>query len=303
MRGAVWLLVAALCPWPATAAPAAEAVGAEAVGAEVVGVRLLPTDKPGFGGFSGLEFSPDGVNFIALSDRAALVGGHVTRDGTGAVTAISLDQPARPLRDRLGQPLSDPMADSEGLRLAADGTLLISFEQMHRVARYLPDGSLIQTLPVPLAFAGLVGNRSLETLAVDRDGAIYTVPEGQGPDFAGNPLFRFAHGGWQQVATLASQGGFRPVDAQFGPDGRFYLLERDFWPLLGFRTRLRRITLGAGGVVADQVLLTTRAGRFGNLEGLSLWQDARGQPFATLVSDNNFLAVQDSEFVDLRLND
>lgn len=298
MKGAVWLLVAALCPWPAAAAPAA------APGVEVVGVRLLPSDQPGFGGFSGLEFSPDGVNFIALSDRAALVAGHVTRDGMGAVATVSMDQPARPLRDRDGQPLTDPMADSEGLRIAPDGSLLISFEQMHRVAHYLPDGRLIGTLPVPLAFADMVGNRSLETLAVDRDGAIYTVPEGQGPDIAGNPLFRYAHGGWQQVATLTSQGGFRPVDAQFGPDGRFYLLERDFWPLLGFRTRLRRITLGAGGgVVADQVLLTTRAGRFGNLEGLSLWQDAGGQLFATLVSDNNFLAVQDSEFVDLRLND
>ena len=56
-----------------------------------------------------------------------------------------------------------------------------------------------------------------------------------------------------------------------------------------------------GNSVANEtVLLTTRAGQFGNLEGVSLWRDATGRMRATMVADNNFwpfMRMQLVEFV------
>lgn len=275
--------------------------GLAAPNAEFAGSILLPRSDPLFGGFSGLQFSADGRNFITLSDRGALAAGYVERDSRGAIIQVVMDGPAQLLRDGAGQPLDAPYGDSEGLRIAADGTLLISFEQIHRIARYRMNGTLIGTLPVPQDFAGFPANSGLEALAISRSGEIFAIPEGDAAGVAEYPILRLAGGRWSQIGTLRGAGTFRPVDAQFGPDGRLYLLERDFWPFLGFQSRLRRVTLGAGGVIGEDVLLKTRAGRFGNLEGLALWQDRDGGLHVTMVSDDNFIPVQDSEFVDFQV--
>lgn len=289
------LLAAGLALWAAaaTAAPAARWTG----------TFDLPTDQPYFGGLSGLQFSRDGRDFIALSDRGALVAGEVARDAAGAIRSVAFDGPARLLTDAAATPLADPYTDSEGLRITADGNLLISFEQMHRIARFDPAGRLVATLPVPLAFADFPPNSGIEALALAADGAIYAIPEGDAAGQAEFPIFRLTGDGWARAGTFRGAGTFRPVDAQFGRDGRLYVLERDFWPLVGFQSRLRRLTLAGGGVAADEELFASRAGQFGNLEGLSLWQDARGGLHATLVADNNFLPVQQSAFVDLAISE
>lgn len=289
------LLAAGLALWAgaALAAPVARWTG----------TFDLPTDQPYFGGFSGLQFSPDGRDFIALSDRGGLAAGEVARDAAGAVVSIRMSGPVIAPRDREGRPLDAPYGDSEGLRIAADGSLLISFEQLHRIARYRIDGSLIETLPVPLPFAGFPANSGIEALALASDGAVFAIPEGDAAGQAGFPIYRLTGDGWAQAGTMRGAGTFRPVDAQFGRDGRLYVLERDFWPLAGFRSRLHRLTLAEGAIVADEELFASRAGRFGNLEGLSLWHDAQGGLHVTLVDDNNFLAVQQSAFVDLAISE
>jgi len=64
-------------------------------------------------------------------------------------------------------------------------------------------------------------------------------------------------------------------------------------------SRIRRISFDDSGLTGAEVLLTTTAGQYGNLEGLSIWQDDRGRAHATMVSDNNFLPVLPTEFVDV----
>ena len=92
------------------------------------------------------------------------------------------------------------------------------------------------------------------------------------------------------------------MGADFGPDGWFYLLERDFRGILGFAARVRRMKLTENGPTDEEILLTTRPLQYDNLEGISVWQDGRGIRL-TMISDDNFLFVQRTELVEYRLRD
>ncbi|MCX8507759.1 MAG: esterase-like activity of phytase family protein [Rhodobacteraceae bacterium] len=270
--------------------------------AEYLGSKRLEQKLPFFGGLSGLEFTADGQRFTVLSDSAVLFSGTVSRDERGMVTSVMLDGPGHPLTGPDGKNLTDPLDDSEGLALAPDGGLYISFELRNRVARYFPDGRWLADLPRPRDFLGL-GNSGLEGLAAAPDGTLYTMPEGPSQGTLAFPVYRYRAGTWSEAFTLPEDHRWRLVGADFGMDGRLYILERDYWPLIGFRSRLRRISLEGDRVISDRVLFETRPGQFDNLEGLSIWQDGDGQPHATMVSDNNFLFTQISQFVDYRIDD
>ncbi len=268
-----------------------------------LGTYQIPDRVEYLGGFSGLEFSDDGKSFVALSDSAALASGTVTRDERGAITGVSFDGPPVRLKDAKGALLTDPEDDSEGLAFAPDGSLYLSFELMNRVAKFGRDGVLIETLPVPREFYGFEYNAGPEALAIAPDGAIFTLPEGDAGGMTSDPMFRFQGGVWDVLFKIGEDATWRPVGADFGPDGRLYLLERDFWPLVGFKSRLRLIGFDEGGVTSEETLFETQAGLHGNLEGLSIWADTAGAVHATMITDNNFLAIQDSAFVDYRIED
>ncbi len=93
------------------------------------------------------------------------------------------------------------------------------------------------------------------------------------------------------------------MDADFGPDGRFYLLERDFRWLGGFATRVRRFDVGADGFTGEVTLLGTRFGELDNMEGLSAWRDAAGRIRITLLSDDNFFPLQKTMFAEYVLEE
>lgn len=271
--------------------------------ADLVGVFDLTKDVSYFGGLSGIEFSDDGSQFTALSDSAAIFSGKVERDGKGAITAVHLDETPRFLHWPNGERLKDPTDDSEGMAISPDGRIFVSFELKDRVAEIAPDGMVIADLPRPREFDGFEYNAGLEGLALGPDGALYTMPEGDGGGVRRFPVFRYRDAHWDVAFRLPEDHTWRPVGADFGPDGRLYIVERDFWGLLGFMTRIRRITLDAGGVTADEVLFESRAGQLANLEGLSAWQDSTGATRLTLVSDNNFMPFLPGTFADFRVTD
>lgn len=294
MPGGAWLgLILAL----AIAAPCAAGQGQ----AEFLGSFRL-TDRVAYlGGLSGLELDAGGTSFAALSDSAALVSGDLRRDLSGAIIGISLDGAPVRLLDHAGRLLNPPRDDAEGLAYAGAGRFLISFELIHRVAIYAAAGEAVRTLPIPQKyFPGLHANAGLEGLAIGRDGAIYVLPEGDSAGSAWFPVFRFADGAWQEAFRLKGEKTFRPVGADFGPDGRLYILERDYWPLLGFRSRLRRVAVDGTG---EEVLIETPTGLHANLEGLAIWRDDKGRLRATMVADNNFLPFSATEFVDYAIPD
>ena len=150
-------------------------------------------------------------------------------------------------------------------------------------------------MPRAPGFRQLRANKALEALAIDAAGRLWTAPETEG-----GPIWVYEGGAWRVAAVREGANGFRTVGADFGPDGALWLLERKVAGL-AFRSRIRRLTVEGTRVTRDEVVLTTPAGRHGNLEGLSVWQDAAGALRLTAVSDDNFLPGAATRIVEWRL--
>lgn len=255
-----------------------------------------------FGGISAIEISADGLGFTVVSDRGAVASGTFTRDATSRITAAQA-APMAFLQDVTGDPFDDKANDSEGLAIAADGTAFISFEGGARVLRYDSLTAPADPLPTPREFSAMQNNSALEALAIDAAGSLYTLPERSGALTTPFPVYRFKNGAWDSTLQIPRSGTYLPVAADFGPDGQFYLLERQLRGLAGFSSRLRRFSLGEAGFGAPEVLFKTPVGLHDNLEGLTIWRDAAGLLRATMVSDDNFNPFLRSQIVEYRLPD
>ena len=267
---------------------------------EYVGTYVWSLPEADFGGFSAIEISDDGSRFHILSDRAQIRWGEVERDAAGRIRGLAMSGRAR-LQDSKGQMLEPGwLGDSEGLATAPDGGFWVSFEGLDRVAYYADLDRPATRLPVPDAFEKLPINRGLEALAVDAEGSLFTIPEliGEGADSF--PVWRYRGGKWDQPFRLPGSSKWQAVGADIGPDGRLYLLERHFRGLLGFQSRVRRFVMGDDGLSDEEVLLESSTLQYDNLEGISAWSDGIGIRL-TMVSDDNFLAVQRTELVEYRV--
>lgn len=259
--------------------------------------------EPGdwFGGLSGLDLKTDGAAFVAATDRGTMVTGRLARDASGVVTAVT-DVVATELLDSRGRPLRGENSDAEGLALMPDGTIALSFEGNARVMLHDTPAAPGRFAPRVTALGPLQINSGLEALAVDPQGRLVTIPERSGATTRPFPVWRLQDGRWQRLFDIAREGGFLVVGADYGPDGRLYVLERAFNGL-GFASRLRRFPAEASGTVAGDVLFTTRTGLHDNLESVAIWRDGAGALRATMVSDDNFHFLQRTELVDYRLPD
>lgn len=254
-----------------------------------------------FGGFSAIHVFPGGDRFLAITDGADWTEGRILRNAQGRITAIEA-APMRFLRGLGQDPIEDGRNDSEGIAVAPDGTVYVSFESVARVLRYARIDGPAENLPSPREFARLQRNSALEALAIGPDGTLYTLPERSGRLDRPFPVWRFRDGTWDQPFSLRRDGAFLAVGADIGPDGRFYLLEREFNGLSGFASRVRSFALSAEGLSDERTELQTGIGTHDNLEGISVWRDAEGDLRLTMISDNNYYFFLRTQIVEYRIS-
>ncbi|MFD2175562.1 esterase-like activity of phytase family protein [Rhodobacter lacus] len=253
-----------------------------------------------FGGFSGIELDARGQDMVVLSDRATLWRGRILRDAAGRIASVQTSGPVA-LHSSEGKRLGGDAGDSEGLAMTPEGRVFVSFERLSRIVFYPIDGGPAVRLPRYEAFRHLPPNDALEALAIGPDRALYTLPEGDVTHVGQTPIWRFKEGVWTQPFMISREGRWKPVGADFGPDGRFYLLERDFRGLFGFASRVRVFTIRGDRISAGAVLLETPPGRHDNLEGIAVWRDQSGAIRLTMISDDNFFPLQRTEIVEYAL--
>ncbi|MGR3756288.1 MAG: esterase-like activity of phytase family protein [Tranquillimonas sp.] len=285
----------ATAPWPGTRT-------GHAVEATAYARFVWRMSDDRFGGFSGIELSADGSRFMAISDHGWLIEGRLLRRN-GRIAAVEAG-PIRPLLSHRGTRAWGGERDAEGLAVAPDGSFAVSYEgERARLWSYRDAETAAVELPRPPAFDKLQFNSSLEALAMGPDGALYTLPERSGQLQAPFPVFRYRNGAWSVPFRIPRRGEHLPVGADFDPDGRLYLLERQFAGLFGFSSRVRRFTLGAEGILREETLLETPLGRHDNLEGLSVWRDEGGRLRLTMISDDNYRWFQTTELVEYTVPD
>jgi len=249
-----------------------------------------------FGGFSGMELSEDGRQMVAISDRGMFVTGTLQREN-GAISDVENVEAFRVLDTKGTFPQKAGLRDSEGLVLQKNGKLVVSFEGNHRLNRFAKPGTKAQGMPWRKEFNNMKLNGGFEALAIDNWGKIFAIPEQPLGDEDRAQVFTLKSGRWEKAFTLPRAKQFQPVGADFGPDGRLYLLERGFNGL-GFRVRVRSFAVNDSAVSDENLILNRGIGLHDNLEGLAVWRDEAGRIRLTMISDDNFRLIQRTEIVE-----
>lgn len=262
----------------------------------------LEADSERFGGFSGLEFSPNGSEILAVGDRGFWLQARTLADSEGTLTGLD-DVLLGPLKDLDGSSLDHQHRwDSEEVVFLSPTEVLITFEHDHRAYRYSldedgrPTGPVVP-LTVPQGLLRAAPNQGLETATLLPDGRLMILTEGL-LDERGDRIGWFGgtgDAGWETF-TLASWEELQPTSATTLPDGRIVVLERSYSPEVGNRIRLS--VFAASDLVPGARINPRQLGflaapmTLDNMEALASSQGPGGETFLYLLSDDNFSSKQ-----------
>lgn len=254
-----------------------------------------------FGGVSGLHVYPDGARFIAVTDTGRWLRGRIVYSGS-APSGIA-DAEMAPILGPDGKTLkARGWYDTESLTEEA-GTIYVGIERVQRILKFDFGKSGFQSrgtpITVPADFRTMPSNGSLEAVALvpkglPLAGTLIVISEAA-LDASGNNRAYFIGGPHPGSFTVKRSDNFDITDCKILPNGDVLILERRF-SLLGSGSRMRRIAAGdlrPGALVDPPIIFSADFGQqIDNFEGLGLHRTAAGETVLTLVSDNNFFALQ-----------
>jgi len=269
---------------------------------EFRGGLVLRSSYQHFGGISAIRVAPDGAHFIALTDKGWWFRGRILYEG--ARPSGIADAEMAPILGADGRPLAARgWYDTESI--AEDGgTLYVGIERVHQIVRfnYGKEGLFARGRPIalPPGLRSLPANRGIEALifvpkGLPLAGTLIAISE-RGLDKAGNIRGFLIGGASPGDFAVRRSSDYDVTDAALLPGGDVVLLERRFSWSSGLAVRMRRIPLGEikpGAVVDGPVLFEVDLGyEIDNMEGLSVHRSAGGEVVLTLISDDNFSALQ-----------
>jgi hypothetical protein len=152
---------------------------------------------------------------------------------------------------------------------------------------------------LPSEFRNLRSNKGIEGLVVipkglPNAGALIALAERGREEADDIPGFLLAVR--PITFSVRRSGDFDLTDAAMTPAGDLLILERHFSYLRGVSMRIRRLLIQdivAGAVIDGPVLIEADMGfQIDNMEGLAVHRSATGETVLTLISDDNFSALQ-----------
>ncbi len=268
-----------------------------------------------FGGFSGVEISKDGKKLLAVTDRGYWLKADITYQNgkltglTNSAMGILLSRKGRLLRKKRTQ-------DAETIALLSgtltDGKVLIGFERLQRIGNFsIKNGILSKPdhyVHLPKKLRASRRNKGIESVAILKagayKGAVVVIPE-RLKNRKGNLKGWILTKTGSHRITLKRRGGFDVTDMSALPDGSLLILERRFKKPKGFlgmlsnniiKMRIRHIpakNLRPGRLIDGKILLeANRRYRIDNMEGLATHTNPNGDQIITIMSDDNFSALQ-----------
>lgn len=267
-----------------------------------VGGVVLTSPSAYFGGWSGLLVDDDAKSFFALSDTGVWMTGTLTYAGkrpTGVTNAR-----LGPLLNPSGRPIARSRdRDSESIALEGGtfqhGSVLIGFEDRHRIERYSLSPTGVRAanvaLKLPAAAARMDPNKGFEALTILKGG-----PYKGWPIAFSERLYDSArnHTGWlwtkdgPQTIHLKNVGDFDITDIASLEDGTLFVLERRFRWLEGVKMRLIRVApeaLALDHTIEGETLIEADMNdNIDNMEGLAVTRLHSGDVLITMISDDNF---------------
>ena len=248
-----------------------------------------------FGGLSGLDISPEGRRLIAIADRGTWFTGRLTYDSAGQLSGIS-NTHMQPVIGTDGNPLTGRAStDSESIARLIDGSLIIGFEQRHRLSRFTAPDAPAKPVgsPQALGTSPRTGGAEAVTRLWGNELLVLSERLEAGPGIAAGWVGTDRT--WRAVG-LRKTGLFHPVGAATRDDGTVFLLERRFTAIGRIAARISRVppgTIAPGGVFEGSELGELSAPLVAdNFEGIAVRHDAPGETLIYIISDDNFHSLQ-----------